>query len=79
MQPSFLCCPSCPFRIPSLPLPPFFLPSCSPVNTYSAGGGTAASPFAVMACIKCQPGTNTRGLTGQSKCQVIRPQVKRLF
>ena len=26
--------------------------TCSPVNTYSAGGGTAASPSPVMACIK---------------------------
>ncbi|PSC75222.1 serine threonine [Micractinium conductrix] len=48
-----------------------------PTNTYSNGGG--AAPTAVMACIKCAPGTNTRGLVGQSKCQVIRPQVKRLF
>ena len=50
-----------------------------PINTYSNGGGLVANPTAVMACIKCQPGTNTRGLVGQSKCQVIRPQVKRLF
>jgi hypothetical protein len=42
------------------------------------GGGTVANPIAVMACIRCQPGTNTRGLTGQSKCQVIRPQVRRM-
>ncbi|PSC74950.1 von Willebrand factor type EGF andpentraxin domain-containing 1 Flags: Precursor [Micractinium conductrix] len=48
-----------------------------PTNTYSNGGG--AAPTAVVACIKCAPGTNTRGLVGQSKCQVIRPQVKRLF
>ncbi|PSC75061.1 peptidyl-prolyl cis-trans cyclophilin-type [Micractinium conductrix] len=52
---------------------------CTPcaINTYSNGGG--AAPNAVMACIKCPPGTNTRGLVGQNKCQVIRPQVKRLF
>ncbi|KAL4452637.1 hypothetical protein ABPG75_008299 [Micractinium tetrahymenae] len=48
-------------------------------NSYSLGGGSALSPSAVMACVKCPPGTNTRGLVGQSKCQVIRPQVKRLF
>ncbi|PSC75144.1 serine threonine [Micractinium conductrix] len=50
-----------------------------PTNTYSNGGGSPLAPGPVMACIKCAPGTNTRGLTGQSKCQVIRPQVKRLF
>ncbi|KAL4447452.1 hypothetical protein ABPG75_004671 [Micractinium tetrahymenae] len=50
-----------------------------PANTYSLDGGTAASTTAVMACVKCAPGTNTRGLVGPSKCQVIRPQVKRLL
>ncbi|KAL4447466.1 hypothetical protein ABPG75_004685 [Micractinium tetrahymenae] len=50
---------------------------CSPcpINTYSSGG---SSTVAVFSCTKCDVGTNTRGLTGQSLCQVIRPQVRGL-
>ncbi len=29
-------------------------------------------------CVCSPPGSNTRGLVGQHKCQVIRPQVRRL-
>ncbi|PSC75114.1 multiple epidermal growth factor-like domains 6 [Micractinium conductrix] len=50
-----------------------------PINTISAGGGVASAMQPVLACTKCPIGTSTRGLPGQSKCQVLRPQVRRLM
>lgn len=42
-----------------------------PVNTYQPG----TSP---TQCVRCADGYNTRGLTGQSRCQVVRSRPLRL-
>ncbi|PSC70770.1 histidine-tRNA cytoplasmic isoform B [Micractinium conductrix] len=51
---------------------------CSPcpVNTYSFGGGTAARPTAVRACIKCAPGTNTRAYCGMERQRAPQPMIR---
>jgi hypothetical protein len=41
-----------------------------PVNTFIATTGATS-------CRPCTPGTSTRGLTGQSRCQTIRPSLRR--
>jgi hypothetical protein len=48
-----------------------------PVNTYSSVAPSQSSPVAVITCIACERGTSTRGLTGQSKCQAVRPPALR--
>ena len=45
-----------------------------PVNTYSSVVPSQSSPLAVSTCAACSQGTSTRGLTGQSLCQDLRPQ-----
>ena len=48
-----------------------------PVNTYSSIVPSQTSPVAVNTCTACAKGTSTRGLTGQSVCQAVRPQALR--
>lgn len=49
-----------------------------PVNTFQATAVNRLSPVAIFACTRCPAGQDTRGLVGQSKCQPIRIQTRRL-